>query len=184
VANHAACTAAMQIFSDSTRGLQLGAMRLPAAGPGSRKRLHEFTATAARRRGRYGRAPLLWYGCYGLSACQQSGGFGRATTATQTDGHRTAQRKGHGAGKVELCAATIEVRAREQSTVRSSMYRAVVSNSVGSVADVQRRLPAAKTHPQRAGCCLRMGWYQWLDGDITTSDCAVFHENEIQSIAW
>jgi len=31
-------------------------MRLPAAGPGSMERLHEFAATAARRRGRYGRA--------------------------------------------------------------------------------------------------------------------------------
>ena len=97
----------------------------------------------------------LWYGCSAAVACQHSGGFGRATTATQTDGHRTAPHGGlatalvRRAGRALCCDDRGASERTKRGTVR--LYRAVVSNSVGGVADVQRRLPAA--NPLPAGCC-------------------------------
>lgn len=91
-------------------------------------------------------------------------------TDTQTDGHRTARRHEHGAGKAStqvgraLCCDDQGASERaKRGTVR--LYRAVVSNSVGGVADVQRRLPATERKRDVVGRVVGgmvwdgMGWH-------------------------
>jgi len=83
-------------------------MHLPAAGTGSIKQIHEFTATAAPCRGRDGRAPLLWYGCKGLSACLPVST--RVDSVVSRQPRRptaTARRNGHGAGRASTSSSVL-----------------------------------------------------------------------------
>ena len=60
------------------------------------------------------------------------------------------------------------------------MYRAVVSNSVGGVADVQRRLPAANAPRAGIGWIVYWWWREaWFYGNSKTRHWSVMvEENE------
>ena len=175
----------MQIFSDLTRGRQLGTTARCVYPLQVQDRWSDCTSLQRRRldvaAAMVARSPVVrmqWPVCLSavgwIRPCHDS-------HADRRPPHRTEDwpRRWYGEHD-ELCAATIEVRARGQSAVRSSMYRAVVSNSVGGVADVQRRLPAVNPPPagwmdpacgwagidgsmavlpRRAMCCVQLPWH-------------------------
>jgi len=139
---HAARAAAMQIFSDPTRGRRLGAMRLPAAGQGT---VNQSIAQATEHGSIAMSIPpdrlappvvLVQWLCLAVGRGLL---YDRATRATQTDGHR-ARRTDHRAGIEDRTRSVLRRSKCQQSAVRSGLYRTVVRNSVGGVADVQRRL--------------------------------------------